>query len=155
MVIDHKTAIHDDIKSRLYDTVAVGKVSSLEMISNLTGIEEEAVRDAIDSLVEEGSLEGSFTADVKRFFLANVKTSDAPKAENQDKGLEIKSADTRSAKVIALTGFVMLVLGQILRSLIAIHPGMETAGTAIFMLGLVVLFAGWYQFSRLNPVSNT
>lgn len=154
MVIDHKTPIHDDMKSRLYDTVVLVRVSSLEMISNLTDIEEETARDAIESLVQEGSLEGIFTPDGKRFFLADVKVSDAPKADTQDKGLEIKSADTRSAKVIALTGFVMLILGQILRGLIAIHAGMETTGTAIFMLGLVVLFAGLYQFSRLNPVSN-
>jgi hypothetical protein len=48
----------------------------------------------------------------------------------------------------------MLVAGQIMRGLIEIHPGFETGGTAIFMLGMVVLMAGWYQFSRLNPPSN-
>jgi len=154
MVIDHKSPIHDDMQSRLYDTVALGKVSSLEMISNLVGIEEKSVRETIETLIEEGSLEGTFTADGKRFFQSDVKVSDAPKAGIQDKGLEMKSADTRSAKAIALTGFVMLILGQILRSLIAIHPGMETVGTAIFLLGLVILFAGGYQFSRLNPVTN-
>jgi len=123
------------------------------MISNLTGINEEIVYDTIESLVEVGSLEGSFTDDKKRFFLSDVKTSDAPILDTHDAGLEMKSADTRSAKAVALLGVVMLVLGQILRGLVAVHTGMESAGTAIFLLGLVVLFAGWLQFSRLNPVT--
>ncbi len=154
MVIDHKSPIHDDMKSRLHDTVVLGKVSSLQMISNLTGIEEEIVRNAIESLVQEGSLDGTFTSDGKRFFLADVKLSDAPKADIKDNGLEMKSANTKNAKVVTVTGFVMLILGQIFRSLIAIHSGMEAAGTAIFMLGLVVMIAGGYQISRLNPVTN-
>ena len=154
MVIDHKTLNHDDLKSRLYETVALGKVSSLEMISNLTGLEEELVREAIEELVKDGTLKGSFAADGKRFFLSNAKTSDAPVADTLDTVHEIKKPDTLGAKLIALTGVIMLVGGQIMRSLIEIHPGLDNAGTAIFMLGMVVLMVGWYQFSRLNPPSN-
>jgi len=153
MVIESKSLNHENIESTLYDTVVLQKISSLEMISNLTSIDEEIVYDTIESLVEVGSLEGSFTEDKKRFFLSDVKTSEAPILDTHDAGLEIKSADTRNAKAVALLGVVMLVLGQILRSLVTIHTGMESAGTAIFLLGLVVLFTGWLQFSRLNPVS--
>lgn len=153
MVIESKSLNHEDIESSLYDTVILRKISSLEMISNLTGIDEEIVFDTIKSLVEGGSLEGSFTDDKQRFFLSKVKTSDAPILDTHDAELEMKSPDTRNAKGVALLGVVMLVVGQILRSLVAIHTGMESAGTAIFMIGLVVLFAGWLQFSRLNPVS--
>ncbi len=154
MVIESKSLNREDIESTLYDIVVLRKISSLEMISNLTGINEEVVYDTIESLVEIGSLEGSFTDDKKRFFLSNVKTSEAPILDTHDAGLEIKSADTKSAKAVALLGVVMLILGQILRSLVAIHTGMESAGTAIFLIGLVVLFTGWLQFSRMNPVSN-
>ncbi len=153
MVIESKYINHEDVESTIYDTIMLEKISSLEMISNLTAIDAELVFDAIESLVESGSLEGSFTDDKKRFFLSDVKTSDAPILDNHDAGLEMKSADTRSAKAVALLGVVMLVLGQILRGLVAVHTGMESAGTAIFLLGLVVLFAGCLQFSRLNPVS--
>jgi hypothetical protein len=154
MVIDHNTPNHDDIKSRLYETVALSKVSSLEMISNLTGLEEKLVYEAIEELVKDGSLKGSFAANGKRFFLSNTKTSDAPIAGIHDSGYEIKKADTMGAKLVALTGVIMLVAGQIMRGLVSIHPGMENGGTAIFMLGMVVLMVGWYQFSRLNPPSN-
>lgn len=154
MVIDHKSLTHDDTKSKLYETVVHGKVSSLEMISNLTGMEEELVREAIEALVQDGSLQGTFTIDGKRFFLSDVKTSSAPIAYTHDAKHEIKRANTKGAKLVALTGVIMLVIGHILRSLIAIHPGMDNAGTAIFMLGIVVLIAGWYQFSRLEPPSN-
>ncbi len=153
MVIESKSINHEDIESTIYDTVVFGKISSLEMISNLTGIDADIVYDTIESLVDTGSLEGSFTVDNKRFFLSDVKTSEAPIVDTHDAGLEMKSADTRSAKAIALLGVVMLVLGQILRGLVAVHTGMESAGTAIFLLGLVVLFAGCLQFSRLNPVT--
>ena len=153
MVIESKYINHEDFESTIYDTIMLEKISSLEMISNLTTIDAELVFDTIESLVESGSLEGSFTDDKKRFFLSDVKTSDAPILDNHDTGLEMKSADTRSAKAVALLGVVMLVLGQILRGLVAIHTGMESAGTAIFMIGLVVLFAGLLQFSRLNPVT--
>ena len=154
MVIDHKTPIQDDIKSRLYETVALGKVSSLEMISNLTGIDEELVHEAIEELVKDGSLNGSFAADGKRFYLSNVETSTAPLADTRDNEHVIKKADTLGAKLVVLTGVIMLVAGQIMRSLIAVHPGLDNAGTAIFMIGMVVLMAGWYQFSRLNPPSD-
>lgn len=153
MVIESKSLNHENIESTLFDTVVLRKISSLEMISNLTGIDEEIVYDTIESLVEVGSLEGSFTDDKKRFFLSDVKTSDAPVLDNHDAGPEIKNLDTKSAKAVVLLGVVMLVSGQILRGLVAVHTGMESAGTAIFMIGLVVLFAGWLQFSRLNPVS--
>ena len=154
MVIDHNSPNQDDLKSRLYETVAIGKVSSLEMISNLTGLDEELVRESIEELVHDGSLEGAFTDDGKRFFLSDVKTSTAPIAATHDSVLEIKKVDNRNAKLVGIIGVVMLVVGQILRSLIAIHPGMDNAGTAIFMLGLVVVIAGWYQYSRLEPPSN-
>ncbi len=154
MVIESKSLNREDIESTLYDIVVLRKISSLEMISNLTGINEEVVYDTIESLVEIGSLEGSFTDDKKRFFLSNVKTSEAPILDTHDAGLEIKSVDTKSAKAVALLGVVMLALGQVLRNLVAIHTGMESAGTAIFLIGLVVLFTGWLQFSRMNPVSN-
>ncbi|MGY5878906.1 MAG: hypothetical protein RTV31_01590 [Candidatus Thorarchaeota archaeon] len=154
MVIDHKSTNDDDPKARLYETVAVGKVSSLEMISNLTGLDEELVREAIEELVNDGSLEGTFAADGKRFFLSDVKTSDAPVAAARDPGLEIKKVDTKNAIYIGISGVAMLILGQILRSLIAIHPGMENAGVTFFMLGFVLLIVGWYQYSRLEPPTN-
>jgi hypothetical protein len=154
MVIDHTLPNNNDLKSRLYEMVAVGKISSLEMISNLTGLDELLVREAIDELVNEGTLEGAFAENGRRFFLADVTTSVAPIAGARDQDLEIKKANTKNAKYIGIIGVVMLIFGQILRSLVALHPGMENAGTTFFMLGLVVLIVGWYQYSRLEPPSN-
>jgi hypothetical protein len=154
MVIDHRIPNYDELKSTLYDTVALRKVSSLEMISNLTGIEEDIVYETIEELVKEGALEGSFAANGKRFFLSNIKTSDAPVADTHDTGLELSKPNTMTAKLIALSGVIMLVAGQIMRGFVEIHSGLEAGGTAIFMLGLIVLLAGWYQFSRLNPPTN-
>jgi hypothetical protein len=124
------------------------------MISNLTGLDEDLVREAIEELVTEGSLTGSFTEDGSRFFLSDVKTSEAPVAVKHDAGIELKRADTKNAKIVGISGFAMLIAGQILRSLIAIHPGMDNAGTAFFMIGLMMIIVGWYQYSRLEAPSN-
>ncbi len=153
MVIDQKLPNYDDAKSTLYDRLVLGRVSSLEMLSTLTGLDENDVRDTIEELVEDGSLAGSFTDDGKRFFLSDVKTSIAPVVGVKDQGLEIARADTKIAKLVGLTGFLMLILGQVFRSLVGLDARFDTLGTVLFMLGLGVLIAGWYQYSRLEPPS--
>lgn len=153
MIIDHNSRIQGDLIIRLYDTIAVAKVSSVEMMSEIIGIDEELVQEGIEELVKEGSLNGAFSDDKKRFFLSNVKTSSAPTSDNVDTGLEIKKPNTLPAIMVVITGVIMLAVGQFMRSLVYIHPGMENGGVAVFMFGFAIMLAGWYQYSRLNPPS--
>ena len=154
MIIDKSSSELIDLKTRLYQIVAENKISSLSMISNMAGSDEELIRQTLEELVDEGALEGSFTSDGQRFFLSDVSVSTAPVAPTQDEGFIIEHAETKVPKLILLSGFVMMVVGYILRGLITIDAMMEPIGSAVFMVGLIVLIAGWLMLTKSNPPSN-
>ena len=110
MIIDKSSSEPIDLKTRLYQLVAENKMSSLDMISDMVGTDEEMVRAILEELVEDGNLSGSFTEDGQRFFLSEVSVSSAPRAAMQDKGYEIERADTRKGRIILLTGLVMMII---------------------------------------------
>ena len=151
MIIDHKTPDYYDVKTRLYEIVVVSKISSLEMISEHTGVDEDSTRELLQELVKDGSIGGSFSEDGKRFFLSNVKISEAPVIMRYDKDLEIERVNTKTAKMVGVLGLFILVIGWAFQSLTGIHQGLQTAGIALFMVGIVVMTAGCIQFSRYNP----
>ena len=154
MIIDKSSSDPIDLKSRLYQIVSDNKISSLTMISDMIGIDEEQTRITLEELIGDGSLRGSFTADGQRFFLSEVKVSSAPVAENQDKGYSIEKADTKLPRMIFAAGFVMLAAGFIIRGLTTISAMMEHLGSGIFMVGLAVLIGGWLLYTRVDPPSN-
>ena len=120
----------------------------------MAGSDEDSIRFPLEELVEEGALEGSFTEDGQRFFLSEVSVSTAPLAPTQDLGYKVEQAETKVSKAILLTGIVMMVAGYLVRGLITINAMMEHIGSAIFMVGMVVLIGGWLMLTRANPPSN-
>ena len=120
MIIEKSSSELFDLKTRLYQIVAENKISSLSMICDMVGAEEEQTRSIIEELVDEGTLEGSFTSDGQRFFLSEVKVSNAPLAPIKDEGYMIEKADTRQGKMVLLTGLVMMIAGYITRGFISI-----------------------------------
>ncbi len=143
-----------DLKTRLYQLVAENKISSLDMMSDMVGTDEELIRASLEELVNEGNLEGSFTPDGQRFFLSEVSVSTAPVAETKDNGYVIEEADTRNGRYVLISGIVMMIAGSIIRGLITITEVLETVGSAVFMVGLGVLIVGWLMISRAQPPSN-
>jgi len=141
---------YHNYRERLYEIVAVSKISSIEMICEHAGIDEESTRELLTELIDEGSINGSFSEDGSRFFLSDVKVSDAPVLMRNDDP-EIKKVNTRSAKIISIIGLSSLILGWVFQRLTSIHQGMENAGVALIMIGLVVMTAGCIQFSKENP----
>ncbi|MGD9397079.1 MAG: hypothetical protein PVJ05_11670 [Candidatus Thorarchaeota archaeon] len=154
MIIDKSSTELTDLKTRFYQVVSEDKVSSLSMICDITGTDEEMARSILDELVDEGTLEGSFTSDGQRFFLSDVKVSSAPLAPTRDEGYVIEKADTRQGKLVLVSGIVMMIGGFIVRGLTALSTMMENIGVALIMLGLVVLIAGWLMITRADPPSN-
>ncbi len=134
--------------------MAENKISSLDMMSDMVGTDEELIRASLEELVNEGNLEGSFTPDGQRFFLSEVSVSTAPVAETKDNGYVIEEADTRNGRYVLISGIVMLIAGSIIRGLITITEVLETVGSAVFMVGLGVLIVGWLMISRAKPPSN-
>lgn len=154
MIVDKSLSEPVDLKSKLYQLVSEHKMSSLDMIGDMIGAEEEDVRSLLEELVSEGNLNGSFTDDGQRFFLSDVTVSSAPVADTKDTGFAIKEGDSRNGKLVLISGFVMLVAGYIVRGLISFGEMMEAIGSAVFMVGLVVLICGWLMISKANPPSN-
>ncbi|MGY5856454.1 MAG: hypothetical protein RTS72_07615 [Candidatus Thorarchaeota archaeon] len=154
MIIDKSSSELIDLKTRLYQIVAENKISSLDMMSDIIGTDEELVRSVLEELVDEGALEGSFTPDGQRFFLTEVTVSTAPLAETKDSGYVIEVADTRNGRLILVSGLVMMIAGYITRGLIALNMVLDPVGTAMVMVGLAVLIAGWLMISRAQPPSN-
>ena len=154
MIVGSSNEIPIEMKTRLCQVVLENRISSIERLSQLTGMEEEEARSAIQELVSEGSLEGKFSDDGSRFFLSDVKVSDAPTLGPADTGPEIVIKDTRVSKTVALSGFIFIIAGYILRGFTLLGQSMENVGVMIIMLGLAVLIVGVSMFSRLNPPSN-
>ena len=141
---------YHDSRERLHEIVAVGKISSIDMICKQSGIDEDSVREILTELIEDGSLNGDFSDDESRVFLSDAKVSDAPVLFKNDEP-EIEEVNTSSAKIVGLIGLITLILGWVFQGLTGIHPGMANAGVAFIMVGLVVMTAGCIQFSRYNP----
>ena len=154
MIIDHSSSNPIDLKTRLCQIIIESKISSIEKLSNLAGAEEEEAVQALHELVSEGSLNGKFTEDGKRFFLSDIKVSSAPVIGPVDLGLEIEVKDTKLAKSVFILGLVLMVSGYIIRGLTNVSELIQNVGFGILMVGLVTLIAGWMMFSRKNPPGN-
>jgi hypothetical protein len=151
MAIDHGFSDYQNLRTKLHEIVSGTRISSVDMICEQTGIDEDSVKTLLQHLVDDNTIKGCFSDDGKRFFLSDIKISDAPIILREEKNLEDKTTSTNGAKLVALIGFIAIVLGWILQQLTSIHQGMENAGVALVMVGLVIMTAGCIQFSRYNP----
>ncbi len=154
MIIEHSSSNPVELKTRLCQIVLDNKISSIETLSEITGTEEEEARLALHELVSEGSLSGSFTEDGSRFFLSDIKVSDAPIIGLVDLEPEIEVQDSKLSKTVVISGIVMMAVGYLLRGLVAMGEIIVNSGSVLFMIGLAVLVGGWMMFSKINPPSN-
>jgi hypothetical protein len=154
MIIDKSSSEPIDMKTILYQIIAENKVSSLRMISDMVGTDDEQTRSMIEELVGEGALEGSFTSDGQRFFLSDVEVSTAPLAPTKDQGYDIEKADTKQGKLVLISGIVMMIVGYIVRGFTFLFEIAGQVGTGTLMLGLAVLIIGWLMITRADPPSN-
>ncbi|MHA2025117.1 MAG: hypothetical protein ACW98U_04365 [Candidatus Thorarchaeota archaeon] len=153
MIIERSSTSPIELRTRLCQVVLDNRISSIERLSELTGMEEDEARIALQELVSEGSLAGKFTEDGTRFFLSDVKVSDAPILGPADTGPDIVIKESKVPKTVVITGIILTVIGLILRGITILGEFMEVAGGAVFVVGLVLFFIGWMMFSRLNPPS--
>jgi hypothetical protein len=150
MVVDSAHNEFVDVKTQVYRVVSDHKISSLQMISHMIGETEESTRSALKELIDEGSLDGTLTNDGNRFFLSDVKVSDAPIAGKHEEYV-IRHRDTRIGKAVFVSGVTMMIGGFIARGFMTVLPIMEHIGSSVVLLGMAVLAAGWLQVSRSMP----
>jgi hypothetical protein len=95
-------------------------------------------------------LHGRFSEDGNRFFLSEVRVSEAPiLREHQD--YVIEEVDNKLGKFVFIAGIAMMISGLVARGFISVNPAMEHIGGAIFMVGMAVMAAGWLQVGRNTP----
>ncbi len=154
MIIEQSSSNPVELKTRLCQIVLENRISSIEKLSEITGTEVEDARVALYELVSEGSLNGSFTEDGSRFFLSDIKVSDAPIIGPVDLGPEIEVQDSKLSKTVVISGIIMMAAGYLLRGFVAMGEIMVNTGSILFIIGLAVLIGGWMIFSKINPPTN-
>ena len=154
MIVEDSSSGSIDLKTRLYLIITEMKISSLSMISEMVASNEEQTKTLLEELVEEGTLEGSFTDDGNRFFLSDVRVSTAPTVPTKVRGFQPKKVETRNGKLVLTSGLVMMIAGYLMRALNVFNVMFENAGVAFIMIGLMILIAGWLMITRADPPSN-
>jgi hypothetical protein len=125
-------------------------VSSIDMLSSQIGVSPEETKRILIELVEEGKLSGRLTSDGSRFYRSDAKTSDAPTIASAPEPV-IERRDTRPGILIMLSGIVMFIAGSLLVNLNVEFSFLWSIGSAVILLGPLVLIAGMFYVSRLNP----
>ncbi len=151
MVVDNTSHSYNDTKLKLHDLVSIYKMSSIEMISEQIGLDEETTKEYLQELVEEGSISGSISADGTRFFLSGITISSTPTVPHEEIPMVTGFHSSRQALAITLTGLIMIIAGSITRGLASIDFRFDNVGTAVFMMGLLILIVGWVLYSKANP----
>ena len=149
MIGGETTSIRGENAVNLVDLVEKN-VSSIDMLSSQTGLSPEETKKMLAELVQEGKLSGRLTSDGSRFYRSDAKTSDAPTIVSAPEPV-IERRDTRPGILIMLSGIVMFIAGNLLVNLNVEFSILWSIGSAVIFLGPLVLIAGMFYVSRLNP----
>jgi hypothetical protein len=125
-------------------------VSSIDLLSSQLGMSPEETQKMLLNLVEEGKLAGKLTADGSRFFRSDAKTSDAPTITSTPE-LKIEKQDARPGIFIMLSGIILFIVGNLLVNLNVEFETLWSLGSALVFAGPLVLIAGLFYVSRMNP----
>lgn len=130
-----------DTRMGLTRLVAEQNMSSVSMISEQLGIDEDTARDYLQDLVEQGELEGYITEDGSRFFKSEVHMTSAPiVALNEDWTPE--THETKYGKIIFVFGLALIIAGQVVPRILVNDSLSLGIGAALAMIGFIALLGG-------------
>lgn len=124
-------------------------VSSIQIMSDRTGMSEDDVVALIQKMLNEGLIKGRLSKDGRRFFREEAKVSDRPIVPAVETPPPFMRYDTRPGKVAAFFGLLIIIFGAVLLSL-AQDFAEENIGTTIIFFGAVMIMLGCYQIGRRN-----
>ena len=130
-----------DTRMGLTQLVAEQNMSSVTMISEQLGIDEDTTRAYLHQLVETGELKGYITEDGSRFFKSEVHLTSAPVIASHEDWIP-ESHDTKSGKIIFVLGLALIMAGQAVPRLLINDPFSIGVGAALAMIGFVTLLGG-------------
>ncbi|MHA2021263.1 MAG: hypothetical protein ACW98J_09250 [Candidatus Thorarchaeota archaeon] len=149
MIESKTTSIRRDSVVDLVDLVE-RNVSSIDMLSSQLGISPEETQKLLLDLVREGRLAGKLTTDGARFFRSDVKTSDAQTIASAPE-LEFEKQDAKPGIFIMLSGIVLFIIGNLLVNTSVEFGTLWGVGSALLLGGPLVLIAGLFYVSKMNP----
>lgn len=129
-----------DTRMGLTRLVAEQNMSSVTMISEELGIDEDTARVYLQDLVEKGELSGYITEDGSRFFKRDVHMTSAPIVASHEEWIP-ETHDTKLGKVIFVVGIALVIAGQAVPRLL-VNDFSIGMGAALAMLGFVALLGG-------------
>ena len=130
-----------DTRMGLTRLVAEQNMSSVTMISEHLGIDEDTARVYIQELVETGKLKGYITEDGSRFFKSDVHLTSAPIVAAHEEWIP-ETHDTKIGKIVFVAGIALVVIGQAVPRIFVSDPLSLGLGAALAMIGFVTLLGG-------------
>ena len=98
-----------DIEDPIAEVIERYKMSSISMIASHLEMEEEIVLIKIEELISSGILDGRVSDDGTRFYMSNVKVSEAPVIPSTYQSVEIEDPDTRVGKYSMIDGIASIL----------------------------------------------
>ncbi len=139
-------------KDNLRDLMEHSNMSSIEMISEALGIDEEMTTELLLELVEDGILSGHLTEDGTRFYRSDVKKSDAPVAAVID-DLVIEQRERGNSFYIPVVGFIVFIVGQIIHQMFGHIEELYGMTSGIVMGGLILIVLGLIYVASVDSKS--
>lgn len=136
------------LKDDLVELIETFKLSSISMIASRLNLDEDGVRSRLNYLIAEGAIQGTLTEDGSRFFLSDVRVSDAPIIRPNDQSIAIEQPDTKVGKYVAFAGLASIIAGAVMRGLGGIMESLGNIGASAILLGIVLLAGGWLYISQ-------
>ncbi len=138
----------DQAKEDLVTLVKDKHISSIQIMADRLGIQEDGVRDLLGQLRDEGLLEGHFTEDGSRFFRSDVNVEATPESVEEEYVPEFMQYNTKPGRIVAYIGLMVMVLGGIIYYLSAGNLYYQNIGMLLLGFGLIILLPGLYWIGR-------
>ncbi|MHA1909964.1 MAG: hypothetical protein ACW98Y_21910 [Candidatus Thorarchaeota archaeon] len=154
MIQDTTSSNPTQLKDNLRELVDHSNMSSIEMISEALGVDEELTTELLLQLVEDGILSGYLTEDGTRFYRSDVKKSDAPIASVIDE-LVIEPHERSNAFYVPLLGLIVFIAGQVIHQIFGQIEAYYGYTSGLVMGGLLLLVFGLIYMASVDSKSQS
>jgi transposase-like protein len=143
----------DETKQQIVKLVVERDLSSIELISEILGIDQEQTVAAILELVEEGQITGNLTSDQTRFFKAEVELSEKPVIpRKREEAPGFLDFDPRPGRIVAALGTIVFIVGIVGYLLFPDDFNLSNVFAVVMLIGIVLASCGCYYLgTRKTP----
>ncbi|MHA1908219.1 MAG: hypothetical protein ACW98Y_13050 [Candidatus Thorarchaeota archaeon] len=139
-----------DAKERLVHLVNKEDLSAIQLLAGEVGVSEEETRELLEETLREGLVDGYITEDGKRIFKNQIELSDKPTIKSEEQPPEFLSYNTTPGKVVAIIGFLIVIVGAIVLTANSGIIYYENLGLLLLLAGSLITMFGGYWVGRLK-----